>query len=207
MVLTTLSSIHIPSPEELLGAVAIYGYPLIFIGFIMGGPLVTTGVSFAASIGYFNIYAIIVLSLIAEPTGDSIYYWIGRFGRRTFIARLATRDSFAARLNTLESLVRTHMVKTIVISKLTPLAPAPSLMAAGIAKIPYRKFIGTCFMVTLPQTFVYVGIGYFFGSAYARVAQTVENGVLLFAFALIATYGIYHAYQKVVATFFTTADR
>lgn len=176
-----------------------FTYPAIFLSFILGGPIVTSSISFAASLGNFNIGIVFLIALLAEPTGDSFYYAVGRWGGRHVVTWFAKQFKLGHRLEQFETLVKNHTTKTIVVSKMTPLAPAPILMAAGIVKIPYRTFISTCLLVTVPQASVFVGIGYFFGSAYTHVANSLELGALVIVAGFITTYFTYYGYKKLNA--------
>ena len=63
-------------------------YLFIFIVMVIEGPIITTAASFAASLGYFNIGIIFLLSLLGDLVGDGLHYIIGRTARVAFVEKL-----------------------------------------------------------------------------------------------------------------------
>lgn len=53
-----------------------YGYLIIFPLMIIEGHIITVIAEFLASLGYFNVFTIYSLMVLADLTGDTIYYAI-----------------------------------------------------------------------------------------------------------------------------------
>jgi membrane protein YqaA with SNARE-associated domain len=54
---------------------------------IVEGTVTNTAAAFAASLGYFNIWIILVLAFLGDAIGDIIMYTIGYYGRRKMLDR------------------------------------------------------------------------------------------------------------------------
>lgn len=63
----------------------ISGYFFMFIGIIIEGPIVTSSAGFAASLGYFNVWIVLLLSVLGNLIGDIAHYFFGRFFRKKII--------------------------------------------------------------------------------------------------------------------------
>ena len=149
--------------EGALAFVQTQGYIIIFLIMIIEGPIITTAASFAASLGYLNIWIIFALAVLGDLTGDTIYYAIGYFGRHKIIERYehlfkASRKLIART----ENHFKNHLGKTLLIAKITPFA-VPTLILAGASKVPLKKYITWCMIIILPKTIFFTATGFFFG--------------------------------------------
>jgi membrane-associated protein len=138
-------------PIDLLEAIKAVGYiglfaivfaeSGLFFGFFLPGDslLFTTG--FLASQGFFDVRLIIVLLTIAAITGDSVGYWSGeKFGRRLF----TNEQSFwrnPKRLDAAHAFYEKHGGKAIVLARFIPAVRTFVPIAAGMARMSYRKFL------------------------------------------------------------------
>ena len=99
------------------------------------------------------------------------------------------------RVQKLESHFDKHTVKTLVFGKWTQALGSVVLVSAGVAKIPFKKFVIFNFLPTLPKSLVFVLIGYFFGYAYVQINHyinygSIALGVIVFVFLFFYFEGI-----------------
>ncbi len=161
------------------------GYLLVFLLMMAEGPVVTYVAAFAASLGFFKIYYIWALSIIATTLMDLLWYFIGRFGGRTKIFRYVMNRFGESRINKFETFLIDHPGKTILVAKLTPGLSPPGLMLAGAIKVPFRKFIfySSIFVLTASSTFVW--LGYYSGLAFSTVSKYFKYGEILIGATVI----------------------
>ena len=93
-----------------------------------------------------------------------------RFGRR-----LGLRPEFLQRL---ESGMHEHAAKILFMAKLTVSFMIPSLIAAGLVKVPWRRWFPALFADEMIWTGSLMLIGYFATEAIKRVQQGVEYLIL-----------------------------
>jgi len=171
-----------------------YGYSILFPITIIEGPIITVIAGFLAAQGIFNIFAVYAVVVIGDVAGDAIYYGIGRWGGLKFINRWGRFIGLnAEKLTDLENHFASHSGKTLIFGKLSHAIGAPILVAAGIAKIPFLKFINFNFWATLPKSLLLVAIGYYFGQAYAQINKYINYGsagIFVIILALIGGYAI-----------------
>jgi len=151
------------------------GYLIIFMIMIVEGPIITTAAAFASSLGYFNIWIILVLAFLGDFVGDMVIYLFGHFGRRKFIYE--HRSFFKVNVENLkkiESHFGRHFGKTIYLSKMTPLA-VPTIFLAGVSQVPVKKFVLWSLLSGTHNMLIFSGIGYFFGSAAGPILETYKH--------------------------------
>jgi membrane protein DedA with SNARE-associated domain len=183
------------------------GYFLMFIAMVIEGPVITSAASFAAALGYFNIFIIFALSIAGDLVGDFIYYGIGYFGRVRFVEKYGHRVGLTEeRLKHMERLIETHPKKTLAAVKLAPLLPAPGLMMIGAARMPMRRYAWITFLVTLPKTLLFMALGYYFGAAYDRFATVFANGEYFILIAVGAVVIAFYGYKKISAVVSTRLE-
>jgi membrane protein DedA with SNARE-associated domain len=185
------------APDATLQWVIAGGYALVFFGMMIEGPIVTAAAAFAASLGYFNIWAVLALSIAGDLTVDSCLFFAGRMLRTRVVERYGHRVGLSsARMRRIEQVLKTHPRKAIVAIKLTPLVPVPGLMLAGASKMPFRTFASTCLGFILPGATLFCALGFFFGEAYESALRYVESAEHFILIAIAATIAVHWIYKK-----------
>ena len=114
----------------------------IFIGLIIPGDIILALGGVYAAQHEMNLAAVIVIGTVAAISGESIGFWLGR---RFGIRLLRRLPFFGPRLSRVveESgdYFRRHGGKTVAIGRYATAAGAFIPFTAGIAKMPYRRFI------------------------------------------------------------------
>ncbi len=175
--------VNIFSFNDLLAYAQVHGYFLIFLIMIVEGPIMTVAAAFAASLGYFNIWVIFILSDVADLVCDSLFYFIGHVTRKKFLDKYTKLFEEKSYLHKIEEKYREHPGKTIFLLKMSPFV-TPGLMAAGATKVPLKKYIYWNLVNNIPRTIFFVGAGYYFG-IFAKSILHYYNNISYYAFALI----------------------
>ena len=113
----------------------------LFFGFFLPGDSLLFTAGFVASQGLFNLPLLMALLIVAAVTGDSVGYWSGeKFGRRLF----TNEQSFwrnPKRLEAAHAFYEKHGGKAIVLARFIPAVRTFVPIAAGMARMSYRKFL------------------------------------------------------------------
>lgn len=182
--------------DEILRFIEIYKYLILFPLTIIEGTIVTIIAGFLASLGVLNIFMVIALAIIADLTGDTIYYSIGRIGREKLIEKWGHLVGLSvASVRSLEKRYERHAAKMLFVGKFAFGLEVVSLVVAGVAKVPYRKFIAFVFLPTVPKYTFYALLGYFFGSAYVTIGNILHDLVLAVPVFLVLLIGGFFVYR------------
>jgi membrane protein DedA with SNARE-associated domain len=174
------------SLDHLLLWIAAYKYLILFPISIFEGPIITVIAGFLVSQGQLNPYIVLAVVVLGDLVGDTIYYLLGRYGRTTFIRKHGklvgvTED----RLERMDSHFEKHMGKTLLFGKFSHAVGTVVLVAAGAAKVDYGKFLFYNFIGTVPKSLILLLIGYYFGSAYAKINSYLDTATLIAIIAAI----------------------
>ncbi len=166
-----------------------YQYYLLFPALIVEGPTFTILASFLASPGgghVMDVWTVFFVVVIADITGDTLYYLIGRFGKGFLIKRYPKRFSIAPdRLKHIEEYYKSHGAKTLIAGKLTHSFGWPAMVGAGSAHMPYPRFLAVNALVSIGKSIILVSLGYFYGQHYEDLIQYVGKTGLIVSTVVI----------------------
>ncbi len=177
------------------------GYFLMCIAMVLGGPAVTSAGAFAAAFGVFNIWIVFLISIIGNLVPDALLYAIGFLGREHLVEKLVKKYGryfkiSVGKMNELEKLYENHAGKTLAFVKLVPFLATPGLIAAGMARVPLRKYTLWSIVVAFPTSLLFLLLGYYFGTAYELILHYTEYGGLFIFVIVISFLAISYAYRK-----------
>jgi membrane protein DedA with SNARE-associated domain len=176
-----------------------YQYILVFISAALEGPLVALFVGFLVSLGHLQFVPAYFVLLFGDIIPDTIYYFIGRTGRKWGVAErygkyLKVSDGH---LRILEDLWRNHSMKTMVLGKLAYGLSTPILISAGLTKMPLKKFLTAAIPVTIAQYAVFLTAGYYFGNYYIKLRQYFTYAEFLIVGVVIIFLVIFFQLKKI----------
>jgi membrane protein DedA with SNARE-associated domain len=173
--------------HPILGWALAYGYPLMFVGMAVEGPLVTAAAAFAASLGHFDIRLVMLLAIAGDVVPDVCYYAIGYWSRNLEWVSRRFRIP-AENLARIEAFVSRHQLKALAVFKYVPLIAVTGLILTGRTRMPFRKFLAADILIGIPNVLLFTGIGYFFGQAFVSIVSMIED--VRFAAGLVLTGGL-----------------
>jgi membrane protein DedA with SNARE-associated domain len=197
----------LPNTLEIFSAIQTNSYILIFILMLIEGPIVTSLAAFGASLGYLNIYAIIMLSLFGNLIPDIILFIIGRFGRKKSIENYISNLGIKyPKIKKLEIALKNHSGKALIFSKLTPPLPLPGIILAGFVKMPFKKFLIIDLIFNITATIIFAGIGFYFGFTIDKLFEYIQIGQYAFLAIIPMAIIVYFAYKKIFSKFSKELD-
>jgi membrane protein DedA with SNARE-associated domain len=185
-------------PDSLdLGHIKTIGYPLMLLVMILEGPVATLLAAFAASLGFFNIYLVFILSMLGDITGDIILYIIGYTGGARALAKaeniLKIKPALVIKM---EKLFQNHGKKTIFAVKSTTGLCWITFIAAGAMRMNFHKFLwGSFWGGIIWSTFLIIA-GYFFGYAFETINEYIKYAGFIILIAVIVFYASITYYKK-----------
>ncbi len=180
-----------------------YRYVIAYPLAIVEGPIVMMVSGFLVHLGFFDFWPIYFVLMGGDLTGDVIWYYVGRHGGRPLIERYGHWFSITPEsVERAESFFHEHQGKILFISKLTTgfgFAIA-TLIAAGAARVPFKKY----FTINFFGEFIWAGflfaIGYFFGNLYTLVDKSIRWMVIVAGIAIVAA--MFFGFAKFMRTRF-----
>lgn len=176
-----------------------YGYTIMLPLMIIEGPVVTIIASMLASLGAFNVFVVLILSMVGDIVGDIILYGLGYKYGMGFVRRIGKYIGITENLVLrMEKYFNNHGGKTIFAVKSTTGLCWATFTAAGIVKMDFKKFVKYSFLGGVVWSGFLVAMGYFYGYLWREIREYIEwVGWAIFALAIITFVfvNIYKSYQ------------
>jgi len=164
----------------------------LFFGFFFPGDSLLFTAGFLASQGFLNIWTLVPLTIIAAVGGDSAGYFTGNKLGSWLMKR---KESFFFKkeyIKKAQEFYKKHGGKTLILARFIPAVRTFVPIVAGMAEMPYRKFIsfnifgGIAWGAGLPLA------GYFLGTKIPGVDKYLLPIVAVIVFVSILP-GLLHA--------------
>lgn len=162
-----------------LPEMGIWTYLLLAVLVAIEGPIATLLGAAAASAGLMRPWSVFFAAAIGNITADTLWYSIGYMGRIEWLFHFGKR--LGLRRDLLEHLKHNmdkHATKILFLAKLTVSFVIPSLITAGLLRLPLRRWFPALIVAETIWTGSLVLIGFYTTEAIKRVERGVEYAVL-----------------------------
>lgn len=147
------------------------------------GPIATLLGAAAASAGFVKVHFVFIAAALGNLAADMGWYAIGYAGKVEWVLkigkRLGLRSTHLAQLQTtldqLQNGMKDHAPKLLIAAKLTAALTIPTLIAAGLARIPVKRFILGYAAAEALWTGALVVAGYYAAEAITGIERGLEN--------------------------------
>lgn len=178
--------------------ISTHGYWFLFFAMVIEGPIVTTAAAFASALGFFHVFVVFTLSILANIAADIIYYSIGYWGRLTLIEKYGKKFGFGGKkVKRIEKLLRKNPFATVSAIKMTPGLSTFGLIVVGASKLPFKKFIEMNLYIALPMALFFVVVGYYAGLANAVAEKYLHHSQYALILVVLAIIIGNYLYQKI----------
>lgn len=166
----------------------------LLVGFVLPGDSLLFTIGVVCGAGQLDMTLMIVLLICACMIGDWSGYLLGRRTGPVIFSRPDSRFLKKEYLERTQAFYAKHGGKTIIYAKFVPIIRTFAPFVAGIAKMPYRRFLpfdivgGTGWVISMTL------LGYFLGGV-PIVRRHFEKFVLLIVFISVLPL-ILHAIQS-----------
>jgi len=163
----------------------VWNYVLLALLVAVEGPIATLVGAAAASAGVMNPLLVFVAAATGNLTADTLWYSLGYVGKTDWLLRrghwLGVRERHVRRL---ERGMHSHARKILVVAKLTLSFTIPALVAAGMARVPWRRWFCAVFAAECIWTGGLVVAGFYLTESIKRLEQGLQYlaiaGVIIF---------------------------
>lgn len=161
-------------------------YGLIFLAVVVEGPLVTMAVGLLLTQKFLNPFIAYTIILTAELLSDTLYYSLGRWGKKKVAARFLKQGKQSPeRPDRLKKIFAKHPGKTLFIGKMTHLAGVPTLISAGMAQVPFWLFMFFETLATVPKSFILLLVGFYIGQSITTINTYATYGTFFVTGSII----------------------
>jgi membrane protein DedA with SNARE-associated domain len=138
-----------------------WSYLLLMLLAATEGPLSVLLGAAAASAGYLEPGYVYLAAVTGNLLGDTVWYLLGYANKTDRLLHFGGYFGMhPEHIVKLKVAIRRHATKLILLAKLSVSLMIPTLVAAGIARVPWRRWFPVVFVVELAWTAVLVWVGY-----------------------------------------------
>ena len=167
-----------------------WNYVLLALMTLIEGPIATLLGAMASSTGILRPEWVFVAAASGNLTADALWYSLGYLGKTEWLLkhgrRLGITEYHVARL---EHAMQKHARKILIIAKLTLSFSIPALMAAGLARVPWRRWFSTIVAGEVIWTGCLVLLGYNLSFSLRRMEVGLQivaiAGIIIFTVLVI----------------------
>jgi len=152
----------------------LWAYLLLALLVMVEGPVATLAGAVAASTGFMKPAWVFMSAAMANLVADTLWYTLGYLGKIEWLHRYGSwfglREELIDRFN---RDIQLHAAKLLFVAKLTLGFSIPTLVATGLARVPFRRWF---FVLALGET-LWTGSLVFLGFHFGNYIQRLERGV------------------------------
>jgi membrane protein DedA with SNARE-associated domain len=169
-----------------------HAYYALFILAVLEGPLLAIACGVLVGVGFLNPFFAYGILVFGDLVPDVAYYWIGRYGATLpRVRRFATRTRLIREnFLSLETLWQQRLLQTLAAVKLAYGISPPFIVSAGLAAVPFRRFVLSSLAVSLVTLAVLMAIGFVSAKIYGFFDVTAGNAPLYISFVGLAFLAI-----------------
>jgi membrane protein DedA with SNARE-associated domain len=176
-----------------------YGYWMMLPLMIVEGPIVTVIAAMLASLGAFNVFLVLILSIFGDIVGDVALYALGHKYGMSFVRRVGKYFGITEKLVIrMSEYFEKHGGKTVFIAKSTTGLSWATFTAAGVAKMNFGKFLKNSFYGGVVWSGFLVAMGYFYGYLWREIKIYIDWigwAIFILVSASILAITFYKNYQ------------
>jgi len=177
------------TPAAILAFLQGQGYLIMFLLMLLEGPVIAYVAGFAASLGLFSIFIVLLFAIAGNIVPDAAYFFIGRFAGAAFSDRHVRKAIGKRRMDRLRRFLCRNPGKALTMIKLVPPLTIPGLILSGASGLSFFRFFLYSFMISIPYSAFFVFLGYYSGVAFGVVVTYVRWLPLLIALAVALIAG------------------
>jgi membrane protein DedA with SNARE-associated domain len=138
-----------------------WSYLLLMLLAATEGPFSVLLGAAAASAGYLHPGYVYLAAVTGNLLGDTVWYLIGYSNKTENLHRFGRYVGVhPEHIDKLKVAIRAHATKLILLAKFSISLMIPTLVAAGLARVPFRRWFPMVFLIELLWTGLLVWIGY-----------------------------------------------
>jgi membrane protein DedA with SNARE-associated domain len=162
----------------------VFAEDALFVGFVLPGETAAIVGGVAAHFGTVPLWAVLLVVVAAAIVGDSVGYEVGRvLGPRALEHRLLAKHR--ERLEDARRSLARRGGTAVFLGRWVAFFRAVMPALAGMAHMPYRRFLAFNAMGGLVWGVVVVVAGYLAGASYERMAHIIGRGSAIVVVVLV----------------------
>jgi undecaprenyl-diphosphatase len=177
-------------------AAAVLAERSIFIGLVVPGDFILALGGVYAARGTMSLALVVLIGTVGAIIGESIGYWVGRRYGMGVIKHIPLVRRLEEPLERAQEYFKKHGGRTVAIGRFATAVGAFIPFTAGVAKMPYRRFL----LFDVPAIIVWATsislFGYLFGENLAFVDKVLSRFGYFVLGLVVVIFGVRFLWRK-----------
>lgn len=139
---------------------------------------------------------VFLAATIGNLIADTLWYTVGYVGKIEWFLRFRRLGLQKQLIERLKRSMAKHTIQILLIAKFTLSFMIPTLVTAGLLRIPWRRWFPTLIFADTVWTGMLITIGYYSIESVKHVQQGLKYGLLITPFFLVLAIFILSKYLK-----------
>jgi membrane-associated protein len=154
----------------------------LLLGVVVPGDVILAMAGVYVARGELSYPFVVCLAVLGTTAGEIVGYWLGRRFGRSIIDRLPFSDRLRPKVDAAADALRRNSGKAIVLGRFATGAGGTLPFAAGVAEIPFGRFL----LFAIPTILVWASALVLLGSIVGDHVETIDRIVSTFGWAVLA---------------------
>ena len=176
---------------------ALFIESLPFIGAVIpGGTIILLLAGVLTRFGFFNLWEVAIVAIVASVAVDTFGYCLGRYVKRDFFHKYARK--LFIKQSTLErvaGIVHGHIGKALMFGRLNPVTRSMGPFIVGTERIKFLKFFFFNVIGAILWVVMFIFIGYIFGGSFGGVGE-MESFIVWTTLILVGGFYVYYVFSS-----------
>jgi undecaprenyl-diphosphatase len=187
-----------PAAYALVGLLA-FGEAAAFLGLVLPGEVAVLLGGVVASSGNASLPVMVTVAVVAAVAGDSVGYELGRRYGPSVLAWPPFERRFGAKVAQASSYLQERGGRAVFLGRWTSLLRALVPGLAGMARMPYGRFLAYNVVGGVAWATTFVMLGYLAGASWRSVERIAGRASLLLLALLLLGLGVRWSTRRLVA--------
>jgi membrane protein DedA with SNARE-associated domain len=164
-----------------------WNYLILSLLVVIEGPIATILGAAAASAGLMRVSLVFISAATGNLVADTLWYSLGRSGRIETALRIGRIIGIKrAHVDRLTSVIKKHGVKILFLAKLTAGFMIPTLIAAGLVRLPWKRWFPVLILGEMIWTGTLTVIGFYTTETIKNLSEGISFMILIFSIVFMA---------------------
>ncbi|MGE5222358.1 MAG: DedA family protein [Omnitrophica WOR_2 bacterium] len=170
----------------MLPRLGIWDYLLLIMLSLIQGPVAPVIGGAAAASGIVRPEGVFLTLSTSNLSIDMFWYAVGRQGKLDWLSRFNWFSNVSRnRIDKLRTMVFDQSSTVVTLAKFTSGFVMPTMVATGLVRVPWKRWLPSLFIIELFRTGLLVGAGFYFSTALGQLLKGYSYLTFLFTILVI----------------------
>lgn len=146
---------------------------------VIQGPIAIVIGAAASTTGIINPLGIFIAVTIGNTAADILWFMIGKLGKADWILKIRWLRLKSTTLNQIQSNLNDQAPKIVTLAKLSSVFVLPVMIAAGLIRLPWKRWFPTLFVIEIIKNIVLILAGYYSVVTISQVQKGLTVVIIL----------------------------